>query len=63
MLRTALFFILGVVIFALSFWIAGEHNIMAVVGGIGMGVGGGLIVWGIAHLLDDFSPTSRKLNR
>lgn len=63
MLRTALFFILGVVIFGVSFWISSEHNVMAVVGAIGMGVGGGLVVWGIAHLLDDYSPTSRKLNR
>lgn len=63
MLRTALFFILGVVVFGLSFWIAGAHDVTAVVGAIGMGVGGGLVVWGIAHLLDDFSPTSRKLNR
>ncbi|ANE03343.1 hypothetical protein [Corynebacterium crudilactis] len=55
--------VLGAIALAAGVWYTNEvgHSVMAIVAGLIMAAGGGIITWGLAVAADVHSPTSRKL--
>lgn len=63
-MRALIYIIVGAVIAALGIWwimAEGGQSVMSIVAALVTGVGGAVIVSGIATAFDLFAPTSKKL--
>lgn len=63
MARTIVYYVLGAILFALGlwWWLVVGPSFASIAATIVMGVGGALVVTGLAITLDQVSPSSRKL--